>query len=154
MPRLRRVLLTPLNLSRDWPGLILGLLAVVGGIAGAVFGGFGYAVGWAVVTPMLGILVVGPAWLIQQRVRRRRGTAPSGGLLTRDADEVMTALAMAELRLIQRHRVAAYVLTIVVFGGGFVFIWRMSSLTLAIILVGVPIAWGLFAAVVTAVRRK
>jgi hypothetical protein len=52
----------PLNLARYWLGFVG---AVDGGITGALGGAVGFA--------FLGILVVGPAYLIQQRVRRRRG---------------------------------------------------------------------------------
>jgi hypothetical protein len=135
-----------MNLAQYWPGYVLGLLAVAGGIAG----GLGAAVG----APVVGTLVVGPAYLIQQRVRRRRGAPPPGGLLGRDADEVLTSLTLAELRLIQRHRVGISALTIAVTTGAFVFIWRTSSLTVAIALVGACLGYGFAVAILAAVRRK
>jgi hypothetical protein len=135
-----------MQLARYWPGYVLGLLAVAGGIAG----GLGVAVG----APIVGVLGVGPAYLIQQRVRRRRGAPPPGGLLGRDANEVLTSLTIAELRLIQRHPVGAYALTIAFTTGAFVFFWRMSSLTVAIALVGPCLGLGVAVAILVAVRRK
>jgi len=85
-----------MNVSRYWPGYALLLTAAVG----ATFGG----VGGAVVVPMLALLVVGPGYLIQQRVRRRRGAMPSGGGLDRDADEALNELTLSYLKLVNRSR--------------------------------------------------
>jgi len=135
-----------MEFGRYWVLYVAGLLAVIAGIAGgpgAALGAFLLGVG----------LIGGPAYLIQQHLRRRRGTPPSNVLLGRDVDAALTAAVAAELRLIQRHRVAAYVLTIALFVGVFVFFWRTMSMTVAIVLVSFPIAMGVAASIMAVLRR-
>src|SRR5690242_8560541 len=76
-----------MRVSRYWPGYVLALLAVGGGVAGGLRGALG--------APILGMLLVGPGYLLQQHVRRRRGAASSDGLLGRElrADELVGHLA-------------------------------------------------------------
>src|SRR5216684_3064174 len=96
-----------MNLRRYWPGLVLFVTLVIGAIVGGV--------GGAVVTSTIAMLVVGPGYLIQQRVRRRRGgAAPSG-------------------------RVALVALSWVVAGRGWAVAWVGISLTLTL----VSFAWRL-----------
>lgn len=143
-----------MNLARDWPIYALGLLAVVGGVAGGASGGISDAVGGATLVALLGMLVVGPAYLIQQRARRRRGAPAPGGLLGRDANEAITSLTIAELRLVDRHRVASYALTIGVGVGVFLFLWRTFSLTAAIVGVSFPLLLGIATSVTVVVRVR
>ena len=147
-----------MNLARDWPIYALGLLAVVGGVAGGASGGISDALGGAALVALLGMLVVGPAYLIQQRARRRRGAPAPGGLLGRDANEAITSLTIAELRLVDRHRVASYALTIGVgvgVGVGvFLFLWRTFSLTAAIVGVSCPLLLGIATSVTAVVRVR
>jgi hypothetical protein len=85
-----------MNVRRYWPGYALLLTAAVGAIAGGI--------GGAVVTLTLALLVVGPGYLIQERVRRRHGAAPSGRGLDREANEALDALALRYLTLVNRSR--------------------------------------------------
>jgi hypothetical protein len=131
-----------MNLRRYWPGLVLFVTLVIGAIAGGV--------GGAVVTSTIAMLVVGPGYLIQQRVRRRRGgAAPSGRGLGRDADEVMTAIALTYLGALNKSRrvrfavysggVALVALCWVVAGRDWAVAWVVVSLTLTL----VSFAWRL-----------
>ena len=131
-----------MNLSRYWPGLVLFVTLVVGGIVGGV--------GGAVVSTTVAMLFVGPAYLIQQRVRRARGgAAPAGRALGRDADEVMTGIAQAYLGAMNRSRgvrIAVYVggvvlvaVTWVVAGQGWAVAW--IGVSLALTLVSFSVAW-------------
>lgn len=132
-----------MNLVRYWPVYVAGLLAVIAGIAGgpgAALGAFLLGVG----------LIGGPAYLIQQHLRRRRGTPPSNVLLGRDVDATLTSALAAEVRSIQPHRVGAYA-TVALFAGVFLFVWRTMSLNVAIVLVSLPTAFGIAASIM--VRR-
>jgi len=135
--------------GRYWRAYAAGLLAVVAGIAGgpgAALGAFLLAVG----------LIGGPAYLVQQHLRGRRGVPPSNVVLGRDVEEALTSAVAAELRFIQRHRVGAYALTIALGGGVFVFVWRTMSLTAAVVLavlVGLPMAIGPAASIMGVLRR-
>ena len=101
-----------------WPGLALVVACVVGlawkGIGGAVVG------------VMLALLVVGPAYLIQNGIRRRRGHAASGRGLHRDADEVMDRFASGYLRVLRRRR-GAQLAALMVTAGMLTALWVVAG---------------------------
>ena len=84
------------RLSSWWPGLAL----VAAFAAGVVWLG----IGGGVVGSMLALLVVGPAYLIQNTIRRRRGHDVSGRGLHRDAGEIMDRFAHGYLQVVRGHR--------------------------------------------------
>lgn len=121
-----------MNLRRSWPGLVLFATLVAGAIAGGA--------GGAVVTTTVAMLVVGPAYLIQQRMRRRRGgVSPSGRGLDRDADEVMTGIALTYLGALSR----SWRLQLAVHAGGVAFVacaWVVAGRGWAVAWIGVSLA--------------
>jgi hypothetical protein len=121
-----------MNLGRYWPGYVLGLLAVVGGIAY----GFGAAVG----ALFVGVVLVGPGYLIQQRVRRRRGNPPSGGLLGRDADELLHSLAGRYLTSRRAHPLRWQLIDLVEGAVVVALVWIVGGRTVGI---AFAIVWGL-----------
>jgi 1,4-dihydroxy-2-naphthoate octaprenyltransferase len=122
------------RLGSQWPGL----LVVAAFLVGIGFAGFGAGV----VTAMLAVLVAGPAFLLQRRRRRQRGFAPSGRGLDRDANEAMAALALAELRLMNRHR-SARLGAFAVTGGILGAMWLVAGRSWVL---AVLVLWGLVTA--------
>ena len=119
------------RLAARWPGLVV----VIAFLAGFGVGGFGLGVLMA----FLSVLVAGPAYLLQTRRRRRRGIAPSGRGFDRDANEAITALAAAELRLFNRYR-SLRLGTLVLSSGMVVALWIVAGRGWAL---AVLVVWGL-----------
>lgn len=101
---------------RYWPPVALVTAFVVGAARGGV--------GGAVLAVTLAVLVVGPGYLIQQRVRRRRGTIPSGHGIDRDADDFFAGVAHRYLRVMRRHP-ALPILVAAIEVGGLAAIWLL-----------------------------
>jgi hypothetical protein len=129
-----------MRFKRFWPAY--------GFLAAAVLGGVFLGFGGVVVVPMIAMLVIGPAYLVQQRVRRRRGVAPSGRGLDRDADEAMTRFAAVYLQAVGRSRlvrVCVYAGNIALVAGLWVFAgsgWALASVGLWLALTALAVIQG------------
>jgi hypothetical protein len=130
-----------MNLRRYWPGYALLVAALMGAIAGGT--------GGAVVVATLALLAIGPSYLVQKRLQRRNGIAPSGRGLDRGADEAMTALVTGYLLALNRSprvRAAVYV-------GGVALValmWLIAGPGWAL----APVGWAVVLTVVAAARRR
>jgi uncharacterized membrane protein HdeD (DUF308 family) len=87
-------------------------------------------------------------------VARREWLRSTRTILNTDAREALDRATVAELRLISRHRVGTYALTIAVAIGVFVFIWRTLGLTVAIVLIGLCLVYGIALTIVAAIRLR
>jgi hypothetical protein len=118
------------SFRRYWPGYALLLAALLGAFAGGV--------GGAVVAPMAAVLIVGPGYLLQRRLQRRRGHMPTGRGLDRDADTAMNALATGYLVAMNRN----WRLRAAVYGGGIALVslmWIAAGRGWALALIGVTV---------------
>jgi hypothetical protein len=120
-----------MNLGRYWPGYVLGLLTV---LSASVYG-----FGAALVTPFIGMLIVGPAYLIQQRLRRRRGTASPSGFLGREADDVFGMVARRYLASKRAHPIRWQVIDLVYGGSMVAAIWILLGATVGLVF---AVGWG------------
>ena len=75
-------------------------------------------------------------------------------ILNSDAREAADRYAVAYFRFIGRHRASTYLLTIALSAGVFVIVWRALSLTVAIVVGGLSVIYGIAMAVVAAVRLR
>jgi hypothetical protein len=62
--------------------------------------------------------------------------------------------ARAYLLFVGRHRAITYPLVIAAGAGVFLFLWRSSGLTVAIVLVGLAVVYGVALGVVATLRRR
>lgn len=120
-----------MRLARYWPGYVLLLFAVVGGIA--------YGFGGAVSAPVVGMLVVGPGYLIQQRLRRRRGASPSGRRLGREADDVFGVFVQRYLASKRAHPIRWEVIEVVYGAAMVTAIWLVLGGTVGFVF---AVLWG------------
>lgn len=94
---------------RHWPAVALLL---------AFFVGLGFAgVGGGVLATTLAVLLVGPAFLIQKRIQRRRGLTPSGRGLDVEADAFFERMARAEVNGMRRHPLLGWLMLVAEVGG-------------------------------------
>lgn len=120
---------------RRWPLAALLLAFIVGATLAGVGGG--------VLSATLAVLLVGPSYLIQQRLRRRRGLAPTGRGLDVEADAFFHRVAIAELRAMRRHpllpllvlvaEIGALAVVWILLGSG----WALSVIVVAMVMTGV-----------------
>jgi hypothetical protein len=87
-------------------------------------------------------------------VARREWLGGARAVLNADAREAADRSSVAYFRFINQHRVGAYALITAVAVGVFVFLWQAVSLTVAIVAVGLCLAYGTALAVVAAVRLR
>jgi hypothetical protein len=82
---------------------------------------------------------------------RLRGTR---AVLKMDANEAMGRGARAYLLFIDRHRALTYPLVIAAGAGTFLFFWRSFGPTVAIVLVGLAVGYGVALGVVATIRVR
>lgn len=75
-------------------------------------------------------------------------------VLKMDAHEAMGRGARAYLLFVARHRALTYPLVIAGGVGAFLSLWRSFGLTVAIVLVGLALVYGLALGVVATLRRR
>jgi hypothetical protein len=87
-------------------------------------------------------------------VVRRVWLGGTRAVLNGDAREAADRFIVGYFRFINRHRVVSYALIVAASISVFVFLWRTASLTAAIVVVGLCLAYGIALAVVAAIRLR
>jgi hypothetical protein len=71
-----------------------------------------------------------------------------------DVNEAMGRCARAYLLFVSRHRAVTYPLVIAGAAATFLFLWRSLGLTVAIVLIGLVVVYGVALGVVAAIRGR
>jgi hypothetical protein len=85
------------------------------------------------------------------RQHRARGAKTALGM---DAGEAANRVALVWFRFVAQHRFVAYPLVIAASAAVFVFLWRMASLSVAIVVVGLCFVYGLALGIVASIRLR